>query len=102
MSAAIREWTLDTFTPLVGESFGVSAAADLEPEIELTLIEAQASRMAEYDGRHPFSLVFQGSIESALAQQVVVMQHAELGAAELLMVPIGADADSVRYEVIFA
>jgi hypothetical protein len=93
----LRELTLETFEPCVGEPFIIAA----EPEqIDLVLDTAQA-RGEWPGGRQPFSLTFRGPHEPLLPQAIYRLEHAELGALEIFIVPIGRDAGSVTYEAIF-
>lgn len=52
--------------------------------------------------REPFSLVFRGPAEPALAQAIQPLRHPRLGTLALFLVPIGADGDGRRYEAVFA
>lgn len=100
----LETFTLDTFTPLLQDSFQVSQAA---PDFAFNLIEASelkdtgpADPRTEQH-RTPFSLVFRGPRAPILAQQTVRLEHATLGAFELFIVPIGVDAAGARYEAVF-
>jgi len=93
--------TVADFAALVGEGFAL-AAADAR---SLTLV-LRAARELEHgrDGaaRAPFALTFAGPAEPLLAQQIVPLEHPALGRLELFLVPLGRDADGVRYEAIFS
>ena len=51
--------------------------------------------------RVPFALVFRGPAGDVLPQGTYHVEHDALGAFDLFLVPIGADADGVRYEAVF-
>ncbi|MCW2738049.1 hypothetical protein [Nocardioides sp.] len=100
------EWlTHEHFAPLVGEGFAVTVGADEVLTVEL--VEATASAQPgglgpEGQERTQFSLVFRGPADPLLPQGTYVVAHATLGEQELFLVPLGRDADSVRYEAAFA
>ncbi len=51
----------------------------------------------------PFSLEFRGPNEPLLEQRIHSLEHDELGALELFLVPLGPDSETgrMRYEAIF-
>jgi hypothetical protein len=51
--------------------------------------------------RTPFSLIFRGPPAVLLPQRIYRLEHATLGAFELFIVPLGPDAQGLRYEAIF-
>jgi hypothetical protein len=51
----------------------------------------------EPNGRAPFSLVFQGDPELTLPQRIYRVEHAQLGALDIFLVPIARG----RYEAVF-
>jgi len=93
----LDEWTLATFKPRVGDAFTIDAAP---APVELVLESATAVGERP-DGRDPFSLVFRGPLAPLLGQAIHRLEHAELGALEIFIVPLGQDADSTSYEAIF-
>ena len=52
-------------------------------------------------GREPFSVVFRAPATPVLAQMIRRLEHPELGAFELFLVPIGPDDVGMRYEAVF-
>ncbi len=73
-------------------------------EVQLELIEAAAFHASGTlpDGtRAPFSVVFRGPKEPALAQMTYQFEHQAMGSLELFMVPIGPDDQGMLYEVVF-
>ncbi len=95
----LRSVTPETFEGLVGDTFTCAAG---ETTIELSLDECTAG-VAPAGGasRTPFSLVFGGPAEPLLGQGIRRLEHARLGAFEIFLVPIAADAGA-RYEAVFA
>ena len=55
-------------------------------------------------GLEQFSLIFTGSLTPVLEQRVYCLEHQELGALQLFLVPIGTDSEGkkMRYEVAFS
>jgi len=51
----------------------------------------------EPGGRSPFSLEFQGGPNPPLPQRIYRLEHHDLGAIEIFLVPIASD----RYEAVF-
>jgi len=94
----LESWTVDTFTPLVGEAF----ALEVEPgsTVEARLAEATGRELPGAP-RAPFSLVFVGPAEPLLPQGSRRLEHPSLGAFELFLVPIGRDERGVHYEAAF-
>ena len=88
--------TCETFEPHVGDAFVIA-----EPvQIELELAEARSA--GEWPGgREPFRLLFHGPRDPLLAQSIYRLEHAQLGALEIFIVPIGRDDQSTTYEAIF-
>ena len=82
------------FVPLRGDRF-VIAADGAEP------FDAELVEVTEIDrepgGRAPFSLVFRGGPDPPLAQGIHRVEHEQLGALEIFLVPIATD----RYEAVF-
>jgi hypothetical protein len=96
--------THDHFAGRVGEGFDVTAPG---PAVPLELIEATVGDQPGGQGpdgkeRRQFSLFFRGPAEPVLAQSTYQVSHAELGELELFLVPIGPDAEGMRYEAAFA
>ena len=88
--------TLDTFTPLVGDRFSIAEPAAVELEL------AEATGAGDWPGgRQPFRLHLRGPREPLLSQSIYRLEHAELGALEIFIVPVDRDAESTTYEAIF-
>lgn len=94
----LEAFTVATFTPLVGEVFRLDPG-DGSQMTDLRLAEATSS--APGATREQFSLVFRGPPGVVLPQQIYPLEHDGLGAFELFLVPIGADAAGVTYEAVF-
>ena len=95
---------LTIFARHVGDVFRI--AVDETTTIEARLIEATPSSAAlaspPPNGRRaPFSLVFRGPGSPPLPQRIYRLEHPELGALDVFLVPIGQDAGGMCYEAVF-
>jgi hypothetical protein len=86
--------TAADFEPRLHDRFRL--VADGAEPFELELVEVSAIPR-EPGGRAPFSLVFQGGPDPPLPQRTYRVEHEQLGALELFLVPIAAG----RYEAVF-
>jgi hypothetical protein len=91
----LNEFTRATFDPFLHQTFQVSDGAG--QSIETTLIEISGHAPAE----RPFSLIFRRLQGRALPQRIYHVEHAQLGAFELFLVPIGPDDKGMRYQAVF-
>ena len=100
MRRMLESLTFGSFSDRVGEDFRVATG---ESAIGLVLVEATdlSRRDAPGPRRRPFSLIFRGPLRPLLAQRIWPLEHAALGRLEIFLVPIGPDAEGMRYEAIF-
>ncbi|MFZ6026725.1 MAG: DUF6916 family protein [Chloroflexota bacterium] len=94
--------TLQSFLPLLNQRFAIHL--DDGNAYELELIEAaKAGSPAQPEMRQPFALHFVNSRRDAyLPQRIYTLEHPEFGTMEVFLVPLGAEADGMRYEAIFS
>jgi hypothetical protein len=107
----LETFTTETFAPRVGETFRI--LPDGGAPVDATLVEvtplgesatgASVSGRADGGGGRPqaFSLVFRAQPAVLLSQRIYRTEHGALGAFDLFLVPIGPDADGMRYEAVF-
>ena len=97
--------TQATFTPHLRTTFSLHLAATSGPDVELIAVESwhpQDPEIVEAPRyRVPFSLIFRGPRTPVLPQCIYTLAHAQLGTFDLFLVPIGPDADGMRYEAVF-
>jgi len=98
----LAELSAEDFKPFLEESFRLPI--DEGQSLELRLIEVVGRRGDTVDGarRSPFSIVFRGPHEPALAQQICRLEHPRMGRLALFLVPVGPDEDGMRYEAVFS
>jgi hypothetical protein len=96
-----RPLVFEDFAGRVGEVFVVGEPTF--PAIPLTLTEAEPlpARMGPKGMRPPFSLIFLAKDPRVLAQRLYRMEHEELGAVTIFLVPVGKDAAGVSYQAVF-
>jgi hypothetical protein len=101
MALALDRVTADTFSGHVGTEFELSMGESLPSVTTLVLREVTTSRLITPD-RVPFSLVFDGPAYPALEQQIYRLNHAELGAVDIFLVPVAGNAESRQYQAVFS
>jgi hypothetical protein len=95
----LADATPAVFTPLVGTNF---RAALREGSLDLLLSVVQPLSGALSGPRaEPFALLFHGPAQLVLPQAMYRLEHPQLAAFELFIVPLGPDAVGMRYEAIF-
>jgi hypothetical protein len=95
-------FTIDTFTPHVGETFRVIVDEKWEMAARLTSVKAWGDETAKGRPRQPFTLLFHGPADARIPQRMYVVQHTAMEPFELFLVPIGNDAEGSRYEAVFS
>lgn len=96
MSAPLTE---AEFSKHVNTKFRVA----IEPPIELDLTEVKGylTQAHEQTGMERFSAFFRGPADRYLAQQTYSIEHEQMGAFELFLVPVSRDESGFRYEAVF-
>src|SRR5688500_10230892 len=95
----LERLTIDDFADRVGETFSATAEGGRTLTLALTSVDALSGPQG--GDRTPFSLEFRDAANDHVPQQTVAVEHAELGAFDLFVVPLGADPAGMRYEAIF-
>jgi hypothetical protein len=93
--------TVADFKGRTGETFRI---ADPKGAIDVVLAEAtDLSLRAAPPGsrRAPFSLIFRGPPKPVLPQRTYALENETMGRLEIFLVPIGPDAEGMRYEAVF-
>ncbi len=103
MTTLLERLTSTDFQPYLHQAFQISLDG-LETPYALELVEIKDLGMTPTDpGRRPFSLLFCNPDTSHyLLQRIYRLEHAQMGALELFLVPVGPDGSGMRYEAIFA
>jgi hypothetical protein len=90
----LETFSAATFSPRLHERFTLS---DSSGTLELELVDVTELGSATPEQRAPFSIVFRGPHSPSLPQRIYRLEHGELGAFELFLVPIGPG----EYEAVF-
>jgi hypothetical protein len=93
--------TCGDFDTHLGQGFQLSTDQQ-RLEVQLIRVQAFNLQVPEAQGRSPFSLWFRGPHRPQLAQGTFCVDHPVMGELAMFLVPIGVDADGMRYEAIFA
>jgi len=96
---SLADLTLDAFRPRVGERFRISSAP--ASAIDAELIDVRAVGASRPDRRTPFALHFRTALIAPLPQAIYRVEHDEMGAHDIFLVPVGPDAAGMVYEAIF-
>jgi hypothetical protein len=93
--------TRQDFAQYLHQTFYIHAPS-LAP-IAAELIEVSELSTPPSDRRAPFSIVFRTQQrDQYLIQAIYQVEHAEMGTLDLFLVPLGPDAEGMRYEAVFA
>lgn len=99
----LEDLTPDSFTPHVGTTFLVETGGG--DRLGLSLVSAQAVGSSRRSGavrERAFSVIFLGPAGAPiLPQRTYRLEHEEMGALELFLVPVGVDGGRVQYEAVF-
>jgi hypothetical protein len=90
----LETFTAETFRPLLHERFALNAG---DGRVDLELVEVTESAAPGANRSAQFSIVFSGPPDPILPQAIYGIEHQELGAFDLFLVPIAAG----RYEAVF-
>ena len=94
--------TRDDFDARVGDVFGLQLGGDAMLSLELVSSDPLAAGIVGGASRAPYSLIFRSAGERRHApQHIYTVRHAELGAIEMFLVPIGPDERGMLYEAVF-
>jgi hypothetical protein len=94
-----------TFSAQLNTPFSIHLTPLTTMEVELV----EVTQKGAFDSEPPqaaacqerFSIVFRGPHDKLLQQGMYQMQHGQLGALTLFLVPVGQDHDGLYYEAIF-
>ena len=90
----LETFTAETFRPLLHERFALDAG---DRRVDLELVDVTESAAPGANRRAQFSIVFSGPPDPVLPQAIYELEHPEIGAFDLFLVPVAAG----RYEAVF-
>lgn len=99
MTVDLATVTKDTFAPHVGSRFSLPLSDGV---LELELFAVEALHGSPNAPRAPFVLRFRTpAVMGHVPQRMYPLAHPVLGTLEIFLVPLGADAQGMRYEAVF-
>ena len=93
------ELTEKEFSKHVNTKFRIAGEQPLE--LELTEVKGYLGKEHEQTGMERFSAFFSGPADRYLMQQTYSIEHEQMGAFELFLVPLSRDEHGFRYEAVF-
>ena len=96
MSAPLTE---EEFSKHVHTKFRIPGEQPIE--LELAEVKGYSGKAHEQTGMERFSAFFSGPREPYLPQRVYSLEHDQMGAFELFLVPVASDENGFRYEAVF-
>ena len=97
----LSDVTVETFAGREGQRFWIRFS-DGTLELTLAAVEGQPEHWGSTEAREPFSITFHGPLEHVLPPRIWPVEHEELGRLEMFVVPIGPEADAMRYQAVFS
>jgi hypothetical protein len=99
----LDELTAAHFAPYQNQTFTVRLDGVEPIALELAGITELGSGGAEPGPRRrPFSLLFLGPVSRQyLLQHIYRLEHEQIGALDVFLVPLGAEGGRMRYEAVF-
>lgn len=98
----IAELTMERFEACLKDDFQIDAGAGLSPmSAELVDVTPLPAQVQDEGQRLPFSIILRSRDERILPQHIYRIEHKEMGALDIFLVPIGPDTAGMRYEAVF-
>src|SRR3954463_8100248 len=88
------------FSAHLHDKFRVVIGADVSFQLELVEVH-DTGRPSTTRKQSPFSLLFKGTRDNLLPQQLYRIEHETLGPMDLFIVPVQPDKDGYYYEAVF-
>lgn len=97
--------TYHDFEPYLNQTFEIHYGND--ETLPVTLTEATIGQNASSTNEngepyYPFSLIFQSTITDYLPQATYRIGHDQLGTHDIFIVPLGPNAQGMRYQAVFS
>lgn len=70
-------------------------------ELELTEVKGYQAAENEQSGMERFSVFFDGPADPFLPQQAYALEHDQMGAFDIFLVPVGRSDSGFKYEAVF-
>ena len=93
--------TEEVFARHLHSKFRVRADTPRPVELELVEVQGWQRRAGEQGGMERFSLFFEGPADILLPQRAYPLEHEQLGALDIFLVPVARTEEGLRYEAVF-
>lgn len=90
-----------SFEEHLGSRFRVDLEADGTMDLELVQVTPLNPEYGKGPREEPFTVLFRGPRSAVLPQRIYRLEHEKMGRLDVFIVPIGPDAQGMRYEAIF-
>lgn len=96
----LDQLSISDFSPYLNQNITIRFAPGLE--LSATLIDARSWGDLIENQRQPFSLIFRAAQKNEYYPQAIyTLIHPTLGELPIFFVPLGPDAQGMRYEAVF-
>lgn len=104
VSARLAALSADDFAGKIGNRFLMRIHETMSADLELARVDLWGPPDAAQRGgrRRPFTLLFKGPIELRVPQRIYQLEHPELGALEMFLVPLQPDSAGTKFEAVFS
>lgn len=92
---------VSVFAARRGETFVMRLDGGATQDLELVEVRDLGRRATPGGELSNYGLTFLARASTPLSQAIYHLEHAALGAMDVFLVPIGRDAEGIRYEAIF-
>ncbi|MBK7871863.1 MAG: hypothetical protein IPJ74_14870 [Saprospiraceae bacterium] len=97
----LEKLTIEDFKPYLNQTFSIRFTPEVILPATLTSVTAWGSENDKF--RQPFTLEFHTEQKNEYYPQgTFTILHPAIGELPIFIVPIGPDADGMRYEVVFS
>lgn len=93
--------TQSEFAANLNSIFRVKIESPQPIELKLITVKAHQSEIHPRPEMERFSVVFVGSADYVLPQNIYSLSHDEMGEFDVFLVPIGKESDGYHYEAIY-
>ncbi len=83
-------------------TFDVRVDAERTLPLELEEVQTFPALTHSRGDMERFSVYFRGPADVLIHQQICRLEHAEMGALDIFIVPVERDATGIRYEAVFS
>ena len=94
--------TEEDFRRHLNTHFNVRVSGDETLPLELEEVQSFPALVHARGDMERYSLFFRGPANALLQQQIYRLEHEEMGALDIFLVPVEQDAKGFRYEAFFS